>query len=145
MLIVLKENTHLRQSLQHSCRRRGMPTILDELPMNRAPSADFLAQVSKFERFLILNKGKLMLASFLVAFFITKLIMPPSGPMRQGPESKRMQISRQIDLMMFAYSSDHNGRYPQGKSSTEIFQLLLDQNYASDPTAFYFPMTGKTR
>src|SRR5271163_1205008 len=132
-------------SLQHSCQHRRMSPILDELNMNRVPSTESLAQVTKFERFLILNKRKLMIASFLAAFFITAVMMPPSGPLRQGPESARMQTARVIGLSLFSYAGDHNGKYPVGSSSTDIFQQLIDQKYVTDPGMFYFAMPGKTK
>jgi len=57
--------------------------------------------------------------------------------------------------MLFAYSYDHNGKYPEGKTSTEVFQKLIDGGYVSlDPDArseapgldiFYFPMPGKVK
>jgi hypothetical protein len=86
-----------------------------------------------------------MLASFLVAFFITALIMPPSGPMRPGPQNHRMQAARMIGLSLFQYANDHNEKYPVGKSSTGIFQQLIDQQYVTDPGIFYFAMPGKTK
>ncbi len=63
-----------------------------------------------------------------------------------------MQATR-IGQMMFAYSMDHGGKYPEGHSSTEVFQKLLDGlddngpngHYASDPNIFYVPLVGKTR
>ena len=86
-----------------------------------------------------------MMASFIITFVATALLMPPSGSIRQAKASKIMQASRQIGLCLFAYSNDHNGKYPVGKSSTEIFQQLIDQNYVSDPSVFYFTMMGKTK
>ena len=38
-----------------------------------------------------------------------------------------------------------NGKYPEGNSSTEIFQKLLDGNFVSDPSLFYLPFPGKLR
>jgi hypothetical protein len=59
-----------------------------------------------------------------------------------------MQQGRQIGQCMFSYATDNvaNGNaYPDGKSSTEVFQKLLDGGYVSDPTLFYVPMPGKIR
>jgi len=52
---------------------------------------------------------------------------------------------RSINLLMFCYASDHDGKYPVGKSSTEVFQKLLDEKYCDDPEIFYFAMPGKTK
>jgi hypothetical protein len=56
-----------------------------------------------------------------------------------------MQMSRDIALAMFAYSNDNNQNYPDGKSSTEVFQKLLDGHYVEDPSLFYLPLPGKTK
>jgi len=42
--------------------------------------------------------------------------------------------------MMFQYSKEHGGLYPTGKSSTEVFQKLIDGGYASDPSIFWDPV-----
>jgi hypothetical protein len=55
-----------------------------------------------------------------------------------------MQTTRTLALAMFVYANDNNA-YPDGKSSTEVFQKLLDGNYVSDPATFYVPMPGKTK
>jgi hypothetical protein len=144
-LTELKENTRLMHSLQHSCQNRKMPSIIDELAMNRAPSTESLAQVTKFERFLILNKKKLMLSSFLIAFVITAVMMPPSGHIPKSAQSIRLQNARTIGLCLFQYGQDHNGKYPAGTSSTDIFQQLIDQQYVTDLEIFYFAMPGKTK
>jgi len=44
-----------------------------------------------------------------------------------------------------SYATEHHGNYPQGKSSTEIFQVLLDGHYVDDPGLFYLPMKGKVK
>ena len=56
-----------------------------------------------------------------------------------------MQNSRTIELAMFQYATDHGGNYPDGKSSTEVFQKLLDGKYLNDPSLFYIPLPGKTK
>ena len=50
-----------------------------------------------------------------------------------------------VDLALFSYANDHGEKYPTGKSSTDVFQQLLDQGYISDPEMFYFSMPGKTK
>jgi hypothetical protein len=47
---------------------------------------------------------------------------------------------------MYSYASDHEGKYPQGTNSTEVFQRLLDGGYTTDPVLFfYLGVDGKTR
>jgi hypothetical protein len=47
--------------------------------------------------------------------------------------------------MMFQYAMDNDGKYPDGNSSTEVFQKLIDKNYCTDPTIFYIPLPGKIK
>jgi hypothetical protein len=45
---------------------------------------------------------------------------------------------------MIAYANDHGGKYPDGKTSTEVFQKLIDGQYINDPSFFYLrSMAGK--
>ena len=45
---------------------------------------------------------------------------------------------------MYSYAYDNQGNYPDGKSSTEVFQKLLDEGYCTDPTVFFIPLSGKS-
>jgi hypothetical protein len=73
------------------------------------------------------------------------IMFPPSlGALEVDRESAAMQTTRTLALAMFQYSRDNNA-YPDGKSSTEVFQKLIDENYISDPSIFYIPMPGKTK
>jgi hypothetical protein len=57
-----------------------------------------------------------------------------------------MQQCRQIGECMFYYSADNvagNNAYPNGKSSTEVFQKLIDAGYIRDPSILFVPMPGK--
>jgi hypothetical protein len=84
---------------------------------------------------------------FLVILgFVGIALFAPTGghlPMAQG--SRRMQTSRIIGIAMAQYANDHGGNYPDGKSSTEVFQKLLDGNYVTDPGIFYVPYPGKVK
>ena len=49
---------------------------------------------------------------------------------------------------MFAYATDNtvnNNGYPNGNTSTEVFQKLIDGGYVTDPAIFYVPLPGKIR
>jgi hypothetical protein len=73
------------------------------------------------------------------------LALGPIGPGIKSPrENSTMQQTRQIGLMMFSYANDHEQQYPDGKSSTEVFQKLVDGQYCSGPSVFYIPRIGKT-
>ena len=54
-----------------------------------------------------------------------------------------MQQAHAIGVALFSYATDHDQSYPQGKSSTEIFQRLIDGGYVTDPNVFFMPMPGK--
>ncbi len=56
-----------------------------------------------------------------------------------------MQICHTLALALFCYANDYGGKYPDGKSSTEVFQKLVDGKYISDPAIFYVPFVGKTK
>ena len=51
---------------------------------------------------------------------------------------------REISQALNRYESDH-GHFPAGRSSTEIFQELLDQKYVTDPGLFFVPYRGKVQ
>jgi type II secretory pathway pseudopilin PulG len=70
---------------------------------------------------------------------------PITAGIQKAKESASMQSSRAIALAMYTYALDHNGAYPDGASSTEVFQKLIDGKYVSDPSLFYFQMEGKTK
>jgi hypothetical protein len=77
----------------------------------------------------------------LVAFFAFAW-----GPLTSGAglesikDSPLMRSSRAIALAMYQYANDHQGNYPDGQSSTEVFQKLIDGGYITDPTIFYTPV-----
>jgi hypothetical protein len=84
-----------------------------------------------------------LLLVFLIFLFAVSL--GPIGGQRHPVESGAMQTCRTLALAMFQYANDNDGRYPDGASSTEVFQKLLDGNYISDPDLFFVPLPGKIR
>jgi hypothetical protein len=67
------------------------------------------------------------------------------GGEQRGKHNAAMQQSRQIGQLMYSYATDHDGRYPEGNSSTEIFQKLINDGYATDPEIFYVALLGKVK
>jgi hypothetical protein len=108
-----------------------------------APPIRVEKSAQKRRPFGCLFKG-LLVAVILSLFFGMALGPMPNGLVK-APESTTMQMARQIALAMFQYSVDHDGKYPDGKSSTEVFQKLIDGKYVSEPDVFYVPLAGKTR
>jgi len=70
---------------------------------------------------------------------------PITNGIKKAKENMSMQQARQIDIAMFAYAQDHNGAYPTGATSTEVFQKLIDEKYITNPAIFYLAMPGKTK
>ena len=82
----------------------------------------------------------------VLAFFVFRNIF---DPIHNGIHATRqnacVQTAHALNLAMFSYAHDNAGKYPDGKSSTEAFQKLLDGGYITEPAIFYVPMQGKTK
>ena len=85
-----------------------------------------------------------LVVGILVILFGVALTPPMTG-IRYAAHNAWMQTAHQIGVCMFAYSNDNNQNYPDGNSSTEVFQKLLDGGYVTDPTIFYIPLSGKIK
>jgi hypothetical protein len=88
--------------------------------------------------------GGTFLALILEILVIFVFLGPLTNRIDVAQWSAAMQTSRTIALAEFQYANDHEGRYPDGNSSTDVFQKLLDGNYVSDPKMFYLRAPGKT-
>ncbi len=71
-------------------------------------------------------------------FFVTNVFMKAS-------ESAQLEQMQVIAMGIDDYSFDHQGRYPDGKSSTDVFQQLIDGGYIGDIGVVYAPLDGKVR
>jgi hypothetical protein len=76
------------------------------------------------------------IALILIAGVLYCALVPPEGSTRHARACAAMFNSSSIALSMYRYSVDHHGQYPTGKSSTEIFQKLIDEGYVNDPSIF---------
>ena len=56
-----------------------------------------------------------------------------------------MQMAHALGLALYCYANDNNGHYPDGKSSTEIFQKLIDGGYVTDAGYFFIELPGKIK
>lgn len=81
--------------------------------------------------------------TFIVAFFIVIIAFvvlglsgPISGSENHGKSCATMETAWQIAFALHQWAVDHNGNYPTGRSSTEIFQKLMDGGYVNDPYIF---------
>jgi len=95
-----------------------------------------LVQAEGIVRFLV--PGLLILSACGVAF------APASGAPAKL-DSTAMAATRTIAVAMSEYAEEHGGRYPEGASSTAVFQKLIDGKYVADPATFYLLMPGKTQ
>jgi len=105
----------------------------------------------------------------LVLLFLVLIALAPSGGSHITPamrdSSRAARQAHAIGLLMMAYADAHDGAFPTGKSSTEIFQKLVDENHmmpsgksyaeilegltqnqpVNDPIFFWLDVPGKTR
>jgi hypothetical protein len=70
--------------------------------------------------------------------------MSPGG-IKKAPQSASVQMAHAIGLALYSYANDNNQQYPDGASSTEVFQKLMNGGYVTDPSIFYIPMPGKVK
>jgi hypothetical protein len=89
--------------------------------------------------------GIILIGIGLILFAISYNPNPNLGGIEHAWGSAAMQQSHAIDLAMFSYANDNNQKYPDGKSSTEVFQKLMDGGYITDASIFYLPLTGKAK
>jgi hypothetical protein len=83
-------------------------------------------------------------------FLLAGIAIGPTTPggIRYAHNYGAMQQGRQIGQMLFSYATDNTDKgnaYPDGNSSTEVFQKLIDGGYCSDPAVFYVPLPGKVK
>ena len=81
-----------------------------------------------------------------VAIILFGIFLELAGPINRGfdYQTTRTQQAATLWAAMVAYANDHNQYYPDGNSSTEVFQKLLDGGYVTEPRTFYIPLAGKT-
>jgi len=81
--------------------------------------------------------------SLVILFLLALLFSVALGPIsyqRHMRETMCVQQLHMLGLALYSYAEDNNGEYPDGASSTEVFQKLLDGGYVSDPQVFYLQM-----
>jgi hypothetical protein len=121
-------------------RRAQEHELLEELKAHATP----------FEYKLFGYRRHLGWALFFIAFVagVGLVWQPGQGRFRViivADDAAGMQAASTIGGALHAYAKDHGGKYPEGKSSTEVFQKLVDDGYITDASIFYLPMSGKSR
>ena len=81
----------------------------------------------------------------VVLLFLAGIALGPIGGQPHAPESMTLQMAHALNLAMFSYANDNDGKYPDGTSSTEVFQKLVDGGYITDPAYFYVQLKGKSK
>jgi hypothetical protein len=74
---------------------------------------------------------------FIVGLVLAGLFVPAINC--PGEQARMMQASsnaRQIIITLKNYAGDHNGRYPEGKTSNEVFRELFKAGLLEDERAF---------
>jgi hypothetical protein len=80
-----------------------------------------------------------------VLYVLAQIALGPiGGPIKKARESAGVQAVHAMGLALWSYANDNQGLYPDGTSSTEVFQQLMDGGYITAPTIFYVAMDGKT-
>ncbi len=86
---------------------------------------------------------------WVLAFFgviaLYFLFHTPSSEQGLPPRLMAKMHGKEIAVALFVYARNHGGKYPEGSSSTEVFQKLLDEGFIESPTIFYVAMPGKVR
>jgi len=83
---------------------------------------------------------------FVFANAILLTIFPTPSGYSPAIRSACMQNARMIGVYLSQYAIDHDGHYPEGSTSTEVFQQLIDGKYVTDPNTFFNSWTpGKIR
>ena len=82
---------------------------------------------------------------FVIVTFAGALLGPTTPPSRGNTAIKgALRMTAQtIGRCLFQYSLDHNGHYPEGRTSTEVFQHLMNEKYFTDPSIFSANIPGK--
>jgi type II secretory pathway pseudopilin PulG len=102
---------------------------------------------SKLQRRSCMDSCGLIFLILFAVFVLLAVVLRPITPgVKKARESSAVQTCRSIGLAMFEYANDNDGKYPDGNSSTEVFQKLIDGQYISDPAIFYDEgIPGKTK
>lgn len=91
-----------------------------------------------------LLKVLLVLCAPVLLLTVCSYIDPPGSRPLLGRDELRFDCHA-LGFALSNYCADHAGKYPEGKSSTEVFQKLLDEQYVTDPELFYVELAGKVK
>lgn len=117
------------------------------MPEAAETTGQFLSDTWRSCKRLLLIFGCVLLALpqffFLLCFGLIGVAPMPPGNIG-SPTGNWLAATSRIGQAMVRYANDHDGNYPDGASSTEVFQKLLDGRYCDASTIFYLPLEGKT-
>jgi hypothetical protein len=85
----------------------------------------------------------LVLGILFLLFGVSLGPMTIGGPRYFKMATAQVQTAHAIGIALYSYANDNDQMYPDGSSSTEAFQKLLDGGYITDPNVLYIPMPGK--
>jgi len=113
-------------------------------PNSRAETRDdWLAETWQAHRQLglgCLRPAILLIPTVGILFFFA---LGPIGPGNGGVHTEWTQQAHAVGLALYSYANDNDGQYPDGASSTEVMQKLIDGGYITDLAVLYIPMEGK--
>ena len=85
---------------------------------------------------------ELLVVLAIISILLSVLIPATWSALKSARQSAATQSSHGIGELMTQYALD-NGQYPDGASSTEVMQKLIDGGYITDLAVLYIPMEGK--
>ncbi len=89
------------------------------------------------------SSGCLLAVVIAFGFFIVLgVCLGPTGGPGRAYQSSLVQTAHALGIALYSYANDNQGLYPDGTSSTEVFQKLMDGGYVTDPAIFYIAMDG---
>jgi hypothetical protein len=71
-------------------------------------------------------------------------MMSARAVVQQAREDAWVEQTRMLGMAFLSYAIDNNANFPDGKSSTEVFQKLIDGRYIADPAILILPIPNKT-
>jgi type II secretory pathway pseudopilin PulG len=76
------------------------------------------------------------LVAIILVIILGIALGPVTGSISKAKALSVMVTTRELAMALGQYAAAHNGHYPTGNSSTEIFQKLIDDGYVTDPSIF---------
>jgi hypothetical protein len=84
-----------------------------------------------------MNMSSKVIYGVVIVIFIAWWLLSNSSELRRRDLPQRgylVGMAHNLEYCLEQYAKDHQGKYPEGQSSTEVFQHLIDEHYLDDPS-----------